>query len=329
MLVLVGFLLFSASCAGPAEAPVSQTPLPAEASVPTANQTSLLTEALEPTVSSLEIVPSAGREYREQTSCTVDGVDLIFDLTYPVDLGTEPLPLMVYVHGGAWTMGDRRGGAGVVFKSALLEAGYIYAAINYRLAPDYIFPAQIEDVKCAIRFFRANAEVLGIDPDRMAVMGGSAGGHLVSLLGLTAGQNLWEDAGDYQGVSSGVAAVVDMFGPTDLRPIADPRYRGDSENIFGEAVFSEDAMWAISPLAYVSEDDPPFLILHGDADQTVFLHHSENLQEALVNLGVPVELVIVSGGGHSNALFNEGASPDLSELTQILLDFLGTYLGSE
>ena len=108
------------------------------------------------------------------------------------------------------------------------------------------------------------------------------------------------------GVSSEVAAVVDLFGPTDLRPISDPRYRGNYEEIFGEAVFSEDAMWAFSPLAYMSVDAPPFLIFHGGADETVMPHHSVDLQAALTDAGVPVELVIVSGGGHSNALFNEG-----------------------
>lgn len=282
-----------------------------------------------PTQTALAIVPVSGREYSSQTYCTIDGEDLIFDLSYPNDLGTEPLPLVVYVHGGAWTMGDRRGGAGVVFKSALLEAGYVYATIDYRLAPDDIFPAQIEDVKCAIRYFRANADALGIDPDRIAALGGSAGGHLVTLLGLTAEQDLWESEGDYQGISCGVAAVVDMFGPTDLRPIANPLYRGTYEDVFGEAVYSDDAMWAFSPLAYVSKNAPPFLILHGDADQTVRLHHSEDLQAALEGVGVPVELVVVSAGGHSNALFNEGASPGLGELTEILLGFLETYLGFE
>ena len=311
-LVLGGMILFSAGCAVAPVVEEIETPTP----------------SVSPEISP-GIVPTAGREYREQTYCTIDDVDLVFDLSYPNELNAEPLPLMVYVHGGGWTMGDRRGGAGVAFKAALLEAGYVYAAIDYRLAPDYPFPAQIEDVKCAIRYFRANAGILGIDPDRIAVMGGSAGGHLVSLLGLMADQDLWEDAGGYQEVSSDVAAVVDMFGPTDLRPISDPRYRGNYEEIFGEAVFSEDAMWAFSPLAYVSTDATPFLIFHGDADETVMLHHSVDLQAALTDAGVPVELVIVSGGGHSNALFNESASPGLGELTEILLEFLGEHLGMD
>jgi acetyl esterase/lipase len=308
-LVLGWMILFSAGCAGAPVTEVVEIPIP---SVSPENPTGT--------------VPVARRDYREKTYCTIDNVDLLYDLSYPNDGSAEPLPMVVYVHGGAWKMGDRRGGAGVEFKTALLEAGYVYAAIDYRLAPDYLFPAQIEDVKCAIRYFRANAETLGIDPDRIAVMGGSAGGHLVSLLGLTAGQNIWEDAGGFQGVSSAVAGVVDLFGPTDLRPISDARYRGNYEEIFGEAVFSQEMMWAFSPLAYVGEEAPPFLILHGDADEIVMLYHSVDLQAALLDAGVPAELVIVSGGGHSNALFTEGASPDLGELTAILVEFLGENL---
>jgi acetyl esterase/lipase len=210
----------------------------------------------------------------------------------------------------------------VAFTDALLDAGYAFAGVNYRLAPAYTFPAQIEDVKCAVRFFRANAEGLILDPGRFVALGGSAGGHLVSLLGLTSGEGLWESAGPYQGVSSEVAAVVDLFGPTDLRPIADPAYRDPYIGVFGDAAYDEAAMWAVSPLAYVHPGAPPFLIMHGDVDQTVFLHHSVNLADALETAGVPVELIIVEGGGHSTDLFQPGASPDLASLTESLLDFL-------
>lgn len=271
------------------------------------------------------IVPGAGKSFYDQVYCRIDGVGLVFDLHYPEQV-ERPFPLVIYVHGGSWQMGDRRGGAGVVFTDALLDAGYAFAGVDYRLAPDVTFPAMIEDVKCAVRFFRANADLLNLDPDRFAALGGSAGGHLVSLLGLTADQDLWESAGQYQGVSSRVAAVVDLFGPTDLRAMADPLYRDGWGDVFGDAVFDSDAMWNISPLAYVTEDAPPFLIMHGDDDPTVFLHHSQNLAAELEEAGVPVELIVVSGGGHSNDLFRPGATPDLESLTESLLAFLGRYL---
>lgn len=273
----------------------------------------------------VSITPGPGKLFYDQVYCQIEGVDLIFDLHYP-DSGEGPYPLVVYVHGGAWQEGDRRGGAGVAFRDALLEAGYAFGAVNYRLAPEYAFPAQIEDVKCALRFFRANAHLLDLDAARFAALGGSAGGHLAALLGLTADQDLWESAGEYQGVSSGVAAVVDLFGPTDLRPIADPAYRDSYISVFGDAVYDAEAIWAYSPLAYVSGDAPPFLILHGDVDRVAMLHHSEKLAEALADVGVPAELIVVAGGGHSTELFAEGASPDLESLTQSLLAFLEDYL---
>ncbi|MBG0788093.1 MAG: alpha/beta hydrolase, partial [Anaerolineaceae bacterium] len=237
-----------------------------------------------------------------------------------------PFPLVIFVHGGSWQMGDRRGGTGVVFTDALRDAGYAFAGIDYRLAPEYTFPAMIEDVKCAVRFFRANADALDLDADRFAALGGSAGGHLVTLLGLTADQDLWESAGQYQGVSSRVSVVVDMFGATDLRVLADPEYRGNWGDVFGDAVYDVDAMWDISPMKYVTSDAPAFLILQGDLDDSVLLHHSKDLNAALEDLGVPVELIIVYGGGHGIDLFQEGATPDLNSITESLLAFLGNHL---
>lgn len=295
---------------------------------PASTPTSLPTQTLPPVTAlpeGVSIIPAAGKSFYDQVYCRMAEMDLIFDLHYP-ETGEGPYPLVVYVHGGAWRAGDRRGGAGVAFRDALLEAGYAFGAVDYRLAPEYPFPAQIEDVKCAIRFFRANAALLDLDPARFAALGGSAGGHLVALLGLTADQDLWESAGPYQGVSSGVAAVVDMFGPTDLRPMTVPAYRDPYVGVFGDAVYDADAIWDYSPLAYVSADAAPFLIMHGDADRVVMLHHSEDLAAALEEVGVPVALLVVDGGGHSTELFAKGASPDLDSLTQSLLAYLGEYL---
>lgn len=271
------------------------------------------------------ITPGAGLDYQDQVYCSIEGVDLLFDLSYPTT-GDAPYPLVVYIHGGSWREGDKRGGAGMEFKDAPLDAGYAFASINYRLSPEVIFPAHIEDVKCAVRFFRANAEQLGIDPGRIAALGGSAGGHLAALLGLTASQGLWEDSGDYLGISSAVVAVVDLFGPTDLRGMTHPSYQTAFADVFGEAIQNEEAMWEYSPLAYVSDASPPFLIMHGNADQVVATRHSEDLFTALRAVGVPVELVIVHGGGHSTDLFNTNATPSQDELIEILLSFLSEHL---
>jgi acetyl esterase/lipase len=274
----------------------------------------------------LAITPGLGISYQDQVYCTVDGVELTYDLSYP-KTGEAPYPLVIYVHGGSWQEGDKRGGAGIVFKEPLLESGFAFASINYRLSPEYIFPAHIQDVKCAVRFFRANAGSLDLDAQRITALGGSAGAHLVSLLGLTANLDLWEDSGGYQGISSEVAVVVDMFGPSDITGMAHPDYQEAFIDVFGEAVRSEESMWEYSPLAYVAEDSPPFLIMHGDADQVVSLQKSESLYNALQAAGVPSELIVVHGGGHSNDLFTAKASPSREELTALLLEFLNVHLG--
>jgi acetyl esterase/lipase len=274
----------------------------------------------------LSIQPVAERDYLDQVYCTVEGVELRFDLSYPPQ-GEKPYPLVIYVHGGSWREGDKRGGAGMEFKEPLLNAGYAFASIDYRLSPDVIFPAHIQDVKCAVRYFRANASQLGVSPDQIVALGGSAGAHLVALLGLTANQDLWEETSGYPNISSEMAVVVDLFGPTDLSGMTFPSYQDAFMDVFGEAINSEGQMWSYSPLAYVSEKAPPFLILYGNADKVVALHHSERLYHALQDEGVPVELIVVRGGGHSLNLFNQMASPSKDELTQSLLSFLDEYLG--
>ncbi len=277
------------------------------------------------TLEGITITPGLGRDYHDQVYCTAEGVELTFDLSYP-EVGEAPYPLVIYVHGGSWQEGDKRGGAGIVFKQSLLEAGFAFASINYRLSPEHTFPAQIQDVKCAVRFFRANAALLDLDAERIAALGGSAGAHLVALLGLTANQNLWEDSGGYQGISSQVAAVVDLFGPADMRGIAHPDYQDAFLGVFGEAVRSEEAMWEFSPLAYVSKDSPSFLIIHGNADQVVSLQQSVDLNDALQEVGAHSELIVVDGGGHSTDLFNEHAAPSEEELIGSLLAFLEEQL---
>jgi acetyl esterase/lipase len=309
-LFLISILL--TACQPEQASEVTNTPEPTEAPAATLPE-------------GVSIVPGVGKSFYDQVYCQMDDVDLIFDLHYP-DSGEGPYPLVIFVHGGAWQMGDRRGGTGVAFRDALVNGGYAFAGINYRLAPEYTFPAMIEDVKCAVRFFRANAALLDLDADRFAALGGSAGGHLVLLLGMTADQDLWESAGQYQGVSSRVSVVVDMFGATDLRVLANPEYWDSWEGVFGDAVHDQDALWAISPLAYLTSDAPPILILQGDEDEASLVRHSQELRDALEEVGVPVELILVAGGGHGTELFKEGATPDLDSLTESLLAFLGEYL---
>lgn len=184
-------------------------------------------------------VSQSGWVDRNVTYCVMDGVALNMDIYYP--LGTNgPAPVAVYVHGSGWTSGDKARGEGVRDISELVARGYMVAAVNYRLAPRYKFPAQIEDVKCAIRFLRANAERYHLHPEKIGAWGGSAGGHLVALLGVTDATAGW-DVGEYLAQSSRVQAVVDMFGPTDLTVLFEGANAHLLEQVFGTSDRTSEA----------------------------------------------------------------------------------------
>ena len=245
------------------------------------------------------------------TYCTVDGVDLKMDV-YPASSPSGPAPAIVWVHGGGWTGGDKLGEL-ANWLVPLSRAGFVGFSLNYRLAPLYKFPAMIEDVKCAIRSIRAHAADYGVNPDKIGVVGGSAGGHLVALLGTT-DASAGFDVGQYMDQSSRVQAVVDLFGPSDLSLLF-PGKTG-AERIFG----SFDLQKA-SPLTYVGASDPPFLILQGDKDTTVPPEQSKMLYDRLAGAGVPARLVIVKNAGHGFVPVGGAIDPNLEQIYQIILDF--------
>ena len=188
-------------------------------------------------------------------------------------------------------------------------------AINYRLAPEHPIPAMIEDVKCAVRYLRSHADQYNLDPQRIGVWGGSAGGHLVALLGTT-DASAGFDVGEYLDQSSRVQAVVDMFGPTDLMV----QFEGGYEK--AERVFNGFDAALASPVTYVSADDPPFLILHGEADALVPLEQSQILLARLQSTGVSAELIAVSNAGHGfKPESGKTISPSRKEIAQMVVEF--------
>ncbi len=261
---------------------------------------------------------------RDVTYCTLDGVELKMDIYRPQS-STAPTPTLLYVHGGGWTGGDKRSGEGIRDIPELLARGYLTAAVNYRLAPRYKFPAMIEDVKCAVRFLRAHAERFSINPEKIGAWGGSAGGHLVALLGTADATAGWE-AGQYLEQSSRVQAVVDMYGPTDLTVLfggANPRLM---EQVFGTSDRNSETLQKASPVNWVSLDDPPFLILHGERDPLVTVSQSQLLYEKLQAAGVPATFVIVKNAGHGFVPMGGPISPSRQELTKMIADFFDQYL---
>jgi acetyl esterase/lipase len=210
-------------------------------------------------------------------------------------------PLIVWVHGGAWLGGSKVPCPALRF----VNQGYAVASINYRLSQHAIFPAQIEDCKAAIRWLRANAAQYHIDPNRIGVWGASAGGHLVALLATTGGVKEF-DVGPDAGVSSRVQVVCDFFGPTDFTKMSgfpstmnhDAPDAPEAKLIGGPVQENKDKVQRANPITYVTKDDPPFLIVHGDKDPLVPHNQSELLYDALKQAGVEATLYTVPGGGH-------------------------------
>jgi acetyl esterase/lipase len=183
---------------------------------------------------------------------------------------------------------------------------HVCASIEYRLSQEAIFPAQIEDCKCAIRFLRAKANEYHLNPNRIGVWGHSAGGYLAALLGTSGGVKELEGKGGWQDYPSRVDAVVDCFGPTDFLQMdaAGSKMKHDDPNspesllIGGPIQENKDKVAKANPITYVSADDPPFLILHGDRDPLVPLNQSELLADALKRAKVKVTFQAIAGAGH-------------------------------
>jgi len=257
---------------------------------------------------------------------TVGGKPLLLDLRIPDEPGLHPV--ILYLHSGAWITGDRTGGPAIRQASR----GYAVASIDYRLAPQYTWPAQLEDCKAAVRWLRANAERYHLDPDRIGVFGTSSGGHLAAMLGTT------NDRPEFDGLylgnpqfSSKVKMVVDLYGPTDLLRIEEQKlpcilldgnasYMPPSLLMGCPIQQCREKTATASPLTYVSHDDVPFFIMQGQADCLVPWQQSQMLDDALRAAGVPSTLYLLPTAGHADAQFDEQTNK------QLISDFLDLNL---
>ena len=257
----------------------------------------------------------------------------ILDIWIPTT-GGGPFPLVIFVHGGAFKMGDKAMEGGNV--AAALEAGYAAASLDYRLSGEAIFPAAVQDVKAAVRFLRANADKYGLDPDRFAAWGESAGGNLVALLGTTGDQaTIFDDpALGNADVSSAVQAVVDWYGPTDFlqmdaqfaaaAPAAcngqtqahDPADSPESVYLGAAIQTVPDLAAAANPITYIAtaKDLPVFSIAHGDSDCLVPNQQSAILQDALQAAGATSTFTLVEGAGHGDPAITSAQTPVALEM---------------
>jgi acetyl esterase/lipase len=250
--------------------------------------------------------------------CSPGGVPQNLDLYFPDTPG--PWQILVYVHGGSFTAGDKRKGSGLLDIAVVVEQGFAVAAVNYRLMPDNHFPAGVEDVKCAIRFLRAHAGEYGLKTEQIGIWGGSAGGYYAALSGLTNGTPGY-DTGEYLDQSSQVQAVVDMFGPADLSARFDWLQGWLLRRAFGSQADDIEFLNSASPITHVSSDAPPFLIFHGDQDSAVPLSQSQALYDRLAQANVEAQLVVVKNANHNFKPTGGEIQPNRLDISTQMADF--------
>ena len=216
------------------------------------------------------------------------------------------LPVLAYIHGGAWRAGKKNGGLNRLH-GFLRSGDFIGVTIGYRLSQDAKWPAQIHDCKAAIRWLKANAKKYNLDGDRIAVHGTSAGGHLASMLGTSSGVLEMDGLlGAYTGQSTSVRCVIDYFGPTNFLRMNDfeSRIDHDAENspesqLIGMPIQKNKKLTlTANPISYIDKNDAPFLIMHGTKDMAVPYNQSVILHKALKKAGVSSTLLTIVDGGH-------------------------------
>lgn len=249
------------------------------------------------------------------------------DIYFPEKAPEKPLPLLIWIHGGGWTGGSK---TQMPYLSQL-PRGYAAASLEYRFSQKAKFPAQIQDCQAAIRWLRANASKYHLDPARFGVGGASAGGHLAALVGTSGGKNTFPKIGGNDEQSDRAQAVCDIFGPANFWTVikqaeADTAVKnifqwnkGDPYSKLIAARLGEDqaACEAVSPVTYVTADNPPFLILHGDRDTLVPYAQSVELSERLAKADVACVLQRLPGAGHGGPLFT---SPTVLKLATDFFD---------
>jgi len=257
------------------------------------------------------------------TYATVDGIDLKLDLHLP-KAAAKPR-LLVWVHGGAWRSGSKSD----MPLAHLVEAGYAIASVDYRLSPVARFPAQVHDIKAAIRFLRASQDKYGYDARQIGIAGSSAGGHLAALVGVTNGQTELEGTvGEHDKEDSSVQTIVSFYGMSNLTTILEQstphglKVRVPALELLlgGQPEEKRELARLASPVFHVDAKDPPLLLLHGDQDPQAPINQSHELQGRYEAANVPCRMVVVHGGKHGGREFYD------EERLKLVQEFLAASL---
>ena len=248
-----------------------------------------------------------------------------FDIFTPSAGQPANRTVVIYVHGGAWRAGSKSD----VPILKLLDQGYAIASVDYRLSTQAPFPAQVHDIKAAVRFLRANSVQFKISTKSIAIIGSSAGGHLAALVGVTNGEkDLEGNVGGHLDQSSAVHCIVSLYGASNLQTIlsqsteAGIKMRVPALQLLlgGQPTEKPELAKQASPVAHLDKQDPPLLLIHGDADPQMPIEQSRELAEAYGVLKLPVQFIIVEGGKHGGAEFYD------EERTTKTVLFLNSHL---
>ena len=311
----------------------TSTPLPTATITPSSTPTITPTFTPEPTdtivlptnTPTLAVpVDKLGFVDKDITYCTHAGVELKLDIYYPTSYRENAAwPVAMYFHGGGWAVGSKDGPEHLV--KVMQNAGFLTVAVDYRLAPDYIFPDFIEDAKCAVRYIRANAKDYNADPSKIGAYGTSAGGHIAALLG-TSGNSDFYKTKEWSHVSDAVQVVVSFYGPTHMTELCEAHEAGQTMvyNAYSPTSCYDDDLIYANPMYFADAGDAPTLLLHGSSDYLIPYEQSVFLHEALKSVGVPTSLGRLEGAGHSY-LESKNPTPDYIEL--MLIDYMEKWMG--
>lgn len=226
-------------------------------------------------------------------------------MDYYPPAGPAPHPVAIIIHGGGFVGGTSKNGSEAYCADFLAPAGYAVFSINYRLAPQYPYPAMVEDVERAVRYIRHNAKKWRADPNRIALVGGSAGGYLSNMVGVLNAPGIKGAKDPVDRTSARVQAVVTLFGPSDLRNSEpSPGLKALIAPLIAKEGL-EAALAEASPAMHIHPGAPPFLLIHGDRDRSVALFQSTHMQEALKANGVRCDLIVIPNGPHATGSWHK------------------------
>jgi len=241
-------------------------------------------------------VPETLIEYKDIEYKKIGDKSLQLDIYHRKNLD-QPAPALIFIHGGGWRTGKRSDYLPYLIDFA--EKGYVTVTVSYRLQKQAKFPAAVKDVKCAIKWLRVFARDYFIDPEKIAVIGGSAGGHLALMVGYSANDPYFENECEFDSVNSRVQAVVDLYGPVDLTTEY-AKGRFETNDFIGKSFAEAPDLWQkASPINYLSADDPPTLIFQGTLDELVPVSQSDSLKSRLDAWGVENEYHRLKGWPHT------------------------------